>query len=101
MADLLCLAFGSSPEPTYSLPPVSSSNQKQSSGGPNYSADLFEMSSDMGSKGGGAFGVWEATSTQMSSSNDPFGDLGGMWAATRATPTVATGARGWQVVVPE
>ncbi len=54
MADLLDLDFGSSSEPAYSSPPVSSS-QKQSSSGPNYSADLFDMSSDMGS-GGGAFG---------------------------------------------
>ncbi|KAG9321386.1 hypothetical protein KVV02_005759 [Mortierella alpina] len=92
MADLLDLDFGSSSEPAYSSPPVSSSSQKQSSGGPNYSADLFDMSSDMGSGGGGAFGgmggmggmsgmgmsaAAPATSTQMSTSNDPFGDLGG------------------------
>ncbi|KAF9936244.1 beta-adaptin [Mortierella alpina] len=92
MADLLDLDFGSSSEPAYSSPPVSSSSQQQSSGGPNYSADLFDMSSDMGSGGGGAFGgmggmggmsgmgmsaAAPATSTQMSTSNDPFGDLGG------------------------
>ncbi|KAF9283891.1 beta-adaptin [Mortierella alpina] len=91
MADLLDLDFGSSSEPAYSSPPVSSSSQKQSNNGPNYSADLFDMSSDMGS-GGGAFGgmgsmggmtgmgmpgAAPATSSQMSTSNDPFGDLGG------------------------
>ncbi|CAO3573000.1 unnamed protein product [Mortierella alpina] len=97
MADLLDLDFGSSSEPAYSSPPVSSSSQKQSSGGPNYSADLFDMSSDMGSGGGGggAFAgmggmggmggmsnmgmsaAAPAPSTHMNTSNDPFGDLGG------------------------
>ncbi|KAF9953746.1 beta-adaptin [Mortierella alpina] len=88
MADLLDLDFGSSSEPAYSSPPVSSSSQKQSGSGPNYSADLFDMSSDMGS-GGGAFGgmggmsgmgmpaAAPAISSQMTTNNDPFGDLGG------------------------
>ncbi|KAF9572784.1 beta-adaptin [Mortierella alpina] len=91
MADLLDLDFGSSSEPAYSSPPVSSSSQKQSSGGPNYSADLFDMSSDM-SSGGGAFGgmggmggmsgmgmsaAAPVASTQMNTTSDPFGDLGG------------------------
>ncbi|KAF9347214.1 AP-1 complex subunit beta-1 [Mortierella sp. AD094] len=46
MADLLDLDFGSS-EPTYTSPPVSGA--KPNNSGPNYSADLFDMSSDMGS----------------------------------------------------
>ncbi|KAF9344717.1 beta-adaptin, partial [Mortierella sp. AD094] len=87
MADLLDLDFGSS-EPAYSSPTMSG---KPVASGPNYSADLFDMSSDMssGMTGGGAFGglgVMNPTSQQFNvssppmasnASNDLFGDLGG------------------------
>ncbi|KAG9320551.1 hypothetical protein KVV02_000368 [Mortierella alpina] len=77
MADLLDLDFGSSSEPAYSSPPVSSSSQKRSSGGPNYSADLFDMSSDIGSRGGrGAFGG--------------MGGMGGMSGMGMSAPAPAT-----------
>ncbi|KAF9136581.1 beta-adaptin [Linnemannia schmuckeri] len=100
MADLLDLDFGSS-EPAYTSPPVSSS-KPAGNNGPNYSADLFDMSSDMsessssvfGGMGGmGGMGVMggmggmggmqqQQTQHQQQASaparNDPFGDLGGL-----------------------
>ncbi|KAG9323269.1 hypothetical protein KVV02_006292 [Mortierella alpina] len=88
MADLLDLDFGSS-EPAYTSPPVSSS--KPTSSGPNYSADLFDMSSDMSSGGvfGGMAGMSTANVSQqqqqqsfgvMSPTNNShqFGDLAGL-----------------------
>ncbi|KAF9951535.1 beta-adaptin [Mortierella alpina] len=88
MADLLDLDFGSS-EPAYTSPPVSSS--KPTSSGPNYSADLFDMSSDMSSGGvfGGMAGMNAANGAQqqqqqsfgvMSPTNNSnqFGDLAGL-----------------------
>ncbi|KAF9929526.1 beta-adaptin [Mortierella alpina] len=88
MADLLDLDFGSS-EPVYTSPPVSSS--KPASSGPNYSADLFDMSSDMSSGGvfGGMAGMSTANVSQqqqqqsfgvMSPTNNShqFGDLAGL-----------------------
>ncbi|KAF9090119.1 beta-adaptin [Mortierella sp. AD031] len=88
MADLLDLDFGSSePAPVVS-PPTSNRS------GPNYSADLFDMSSDMApSSGGGVFGGMggmggmggfqqNQNSSQnqsvMSPSKDAFGDLAGL-----------------------
>ncbi|KAG0287106.1 beta-adaptin [Linnemannia gamsii] len=53
MADLLDLDFGSS-EPVST--PVMSPPTSNSKSGPNYSADLFDMSSDMSSGGSDAFG---------------------------------------------
>ncbi|KAF9129810.1 beta-adaptin [Mortierella sp. 14UC] len=98
MADLLDLDFGSS-EPAYTSPPVSSS-KPASNNGPNYSADLFDMSSDMpessssvfggmggmgnmGGMGGMGMGGMQQQQQQQHQQqqaaptrNDPFGDLG-------------------------
>ncbi|KAF9999476.1 beta-adaptin [Entomortierella chlamydospora] len=83
MVDLLDLDFGS-PEPTFTSPPVSGA--KPSNSGPNYSADLFDMSSDMGSSSN-VFGSPMPTMAVMnggvgqgikSPTTDHFSDLGGL-----------------------
>jgi hypothetical protein len=90
VADLLDLDFGSSEPAPYTSPPASTN---QPSGAPNYSADLFDMSSDMSGSGvfggmGGMSGMsgmgglqqqQRVSSPPTSSSNtgDLFGDLGG------------------------
>lgn len=98
VADLLDLDFGSSDPAPYTSPPVSSS--QPSGGAPNYTADLFDMSSDMSGSGsfggmggmGGMSGMGgmggmavmavqqpqqRVTSPPSSSTGDLFGDLGG------------------------
>lgn len=98
MADLLDLDFGSSePVATPVMSPPTSNNNKS---GPNYSADLFDMSSDMSSgDGSGVFGGMggmggmsgmggmnsgfqqsqsqNAATSPTASRNDAFGDLAG------------------------
>ncbi|KAF9398827.1 beta-adaptin [Mortierella sp. AD011] len=83
MVDLLDLDFGSS-EPTFTSPPVSGA--KPSNSGPNYSADLFDISSDMGSSSD-MFGSPMPTMAVMnggvgqgikSPTTDHFSDLGGL-----------------------
>lgn len=101
IADLLDLDFGSSePVSTPVMSPPTSNNNKS---GPNYSADLFDMSSDMSSGGSDVFGRMggmggtsgmgglnsgfqqsqsqsqsQNQNTATSGSRDAFGDLAGL-----------------------
>lgn len=112
MADLLDLDFGSS-EPVAT--PVMSPPTSNSKSGPNYSADLFDMSSDMSS--GGGSGVFDGmggigsmggmsgmgglnsgfqqnqnqnTATSPTASrNDAFGDLAGFGGFGQPVPVVS------------
>ncbi|KAF9392975.1 beta-adaptin [Podila verticillata] len=97
MADLLDLDFGSS-EPAYTSPPNSS--MPVSNNGPNYSADLFDMSSDMPSNQGvfggmgmgmGGMGGMGGMSSppaqhQQATPADPFGNLGAFGAPPQQKP---------------
>ncbi|KAG0066043.1 beta-adaptin [Linnemannia elongata] len=110
MADLLDLDFGSS-EPVATpvmSPPTSNSNKS----GPNYSADLFDMSSDMSSGGGSSvFGGMggmggmsgmgglnsgfqqnqnqNTVASPTASRNDAFGDLAGLGGFGQPAPAVS------------